>query len=127
MNGSNLSSCESQQYDCNIFDFGTVCPSFDFDTFCPSNSTHNVWELCNTPDQYGNTLDMTYRSQTFNKMQWESKSLAITKYLSLLHGSLLAAITPWLWYDSEFATGGYDDDRGYVSMNLRLKRLDCNP
>ena len=102
VNGSNLSSCESQQH----YDF-------DFDTFCPSNSTHNVWELCNIPDQYGNTLDMTYSSQTRSTMP------EIT-YLSLLHGSLLAANTPWLWY-------GYDYDRGSVSMNLTLERLDCNP
>ena len=61
---------------------------------------------------------MTYSSQTLSKMQWESQA----KYFSLLHGSLLAAITPWLW----FATGGYDYDRGSVLMNLTLERLDCH-
>ena len=136
VNGSNLSSCESQQYydydyDCNIFDFGTICSSFDFDTFCPSNSTHNVWELCNI--NFGNTsetLDMTYSSQTLSHLQWESQKRkvdGIIMYISLLHGSLLAAFSPfWFGYYSEYGTGDYSSD-GSVSMNLRLERLDCNP
>ena len=56
VNGSNLSSCESQQNN-------TFCP--------PSNSIHNVWELCNV--KYGftlKTLHMTYSSQT---LKWESE------------------------------------------------------
>ena len=129
VNGSNLSSCESQQYDCNTFDLYTFCPSFDFDTFCPSNSTHNVWELCNIPDQYGNTLYMTYSSQTLSKLQWESKRWKvdeIIKYISQLHGSLLAVFFPFSFgYDSEYGTGDYGG--GSISMILRLERLDCNP
>ena len=125
VNGSNLPSCESQQY----YDYY----DFDFDTFCPSNSTHNVWELCNMADQYGNTLDsldMTYSSQTLSKLQWESKRRKvdeIIKYISQLHGSLLAAIVQFLWFgdDSEYGTGDYSD--GSISMNLTLERLDCNP
>ena len=117
VNGSNLSSCESQQNN-------TFCP--------PSNSIHNVWELCNV--KYGftlKTLRMTYSSQTLSKLQWESerqKVDGIIMYISVLHGSLLAAFFPFLWfgYDSEYGTGGYDD-RGFVSMNLTLERLDCNP
>ena len=116
VNGSSLPSCESQQYN-----------DFDFDTFCPSN---NVWELCNIPDQYGNTLGMTYSSQTLSKLQWESERRKVDNiivYISMLHGSLLAAIFPLLWFgdDSEYGTGDYSD--GSVSMNLRLERLDCNP
>ena len=118
VNGSNLPSCERHQNN----------------TFCPSNLTHNLWELCNITDKYGftlKTLDMTYSSQTLSKLQWESerqKVDEITIYISHLHGSLLAAIFPFFWfgYDSEYGTGGYDD-RGSVSMNLRLERLDCNP
>ena len=118
VNGSNLSSCERQQYN-----------DFDFDTLCPSNSTHNVWELCNIPDQYGNTLDMTYSSQTLSKLQWESerrKVDGITMYISHLHGSLLASFIQFLWFGYDtYGTGDYSD--GSVSMNLRLERLDCNP
>ena len=121
VNGSNLSSCESQQYNGFLF---------DFDTFCPSNSTHNVWELCNIPDQYGNTLDMTYSSQTLSKLQWELQRHNVDNiivYISVLHGSLLVAIFPFFWfgYDSEYETGDYNG--GSVSMNLTLERLDCNP
>ena len=49
--------------------------------------------------------------------------------ISHLHGSLLAAFFPFLrfGYDSEYGTGGIDYDRGSVSMNLTLERLDCNP
>ena len=127
VNSSNLSSCESQQdndYSVEFF--------FDFDTFCPSNSTQNVWELCNIPDQFGNTLHMTYSSQTLSKLQWESerqKVDEITIYISHLHGSLLADIFPFFWfgYDSEYGTGDYNDGHGSVSMNLTLERLDCNP
>ena len=119
VNGSNLSSCESQQNN----------------TFCPSNLTHNLWELCNITDKYGyplKTLYMTYSSQTLSKLQWESerrKVDEISKYISHLHRSLLAAFFPFLrfGYDSEYGTGGIDYDRGSVSMNLTLERLDCNP
>ena len=118
VNGSSLSSCESQQ-DYEHF--------FDFDTFCPSNSTHSVWELCNIPNQFGNTLGMTYSSQTLSKLQWEWKVDERIKYISQLHGSLLAAFFPFLWfgYGSEYGTGDYGG--GSISMNLRLERLDCNP
>ena len=114
VNGSNLPSCESQQNN----------------TFCPSNSMHNVWELCNITDKYGftKTLDMTYRSQTLSKLQWESKRWKVDEiimYISQLHGSLLAAFFLF-GYDSEYGTGGYDD-HGSISMNLTLERLDCNP
>ena len=119
VNGSSLPSCESQQhYDIVVFD-----------TFCPSNLTHNVWELCNMADQYGNTLDMTYSSQTLSKMQWELQRHNVDNiivYISVLHGSLLVAIFFPYGYGSEYGTGDYDD-RGSVSMNLRLERLDCNP
>ena len=132
VNGSNLPSCESQQhYDCITVDSYTFCPTFDFDTFCISNSTNNVWELCNIPDQYGNTLDsldMIYSSQTLSKMQWESQRHNVDNiivYISVLHGSLLAAIFFWFGYGSEYGTGDYS--HGFVSMNLRLERLDCNP
>ena len=124
VNGSSLSSCESQQ-DYEHF--------FDFDTFCPSNSTHSVWELCNIPNQFGNTLGMTYSSQTLSKLQWESKRWKVDEIImyniSQLHGSLLAAFFPFLWfgYGSEYGTGDYSDGHGSISMNLRLERLDCNP
>ena len=118
VNGSSLSSCESQQH----YDYY----DFDFDTFCPSNSTHNVWELYNITDKYGNTLDsldniMTYSSQTLNRWKVDE----IIMYISLLHGSLLAAATPVVrfGYDSEYETYNYV----FVPMNLRLERLDCNP
>ena len=116
VNGSNLPSCQPYYYS-NV-------------TFCSSNSMQSVWELCHIPDQYKNTLGMTYSSQTLNKLQWESerqKVDGIIVYISPLHGSLLAAFSPFLWsgYDSEYGTGGYSD--GSVSMNLRLERLDCNP
>ena len=101
VNGSNLSSCESQQNN-------TFCP--------PSNSIHNVWELCNVK-YYGftlKTLGMTYSSQTLSKLQWESEKRKvdeITMYISHLHGSLLAAFFQFLWfgYDSEYGTGDYSD------------------
>ena len=88
VNGSNLSSCERQQYN-----------DFDFDTFCPSNSTHNVWEVCNIPDQFGNTLKMTYSSQTLSKLHWERRKVdEIIMYISHLHGSLLAAFFLFLLF-----------------------------
>ena len=58
-------------------------------------------------DQYGNTLYniMTYSSQTLNRRKVDE----IIMYISLLHGSLLAAATPVVrfGYDSEYGTGDY--------------------
>ena len=91
VNGSNLSSCGSQQNN-------TFCP--------PSNSIHNVWELCNKYGLTLKTLHMTYSFQTLSKLQWESKRWKvdeIIKYISQLHGSLLAAFFPfWFGYGSEY-------------------------
>ena len=123
VNGSYLPSCEGERVQYDII--------FDFDTFCPLSWLHNVWELCGNP--YGNILHMTYRSQTFSKLQWESKGRKVDEiimYISHLHGSLLA---PFLWVgdDSEYGTNneyGTDDyNDGSVLINLKLERLDCNP
>ena len=70
---------------------------------------------------------MTYSSQTLSKRQWESQRHNVDNiigYISVLHGSLLAAIF-WFGYDSVYGTGDYSG--GSVSMNLTLERLDCNP
>ena len=133
VNGTDLSSSCDTDTDPYYY-----IPPSSFDTFCPSNSSDYKWKLCNIPEKYGNdSLEMTYRSPYFSKIESEEEIDVVIAWLSFLHGNILSIITfapfllpdSWIIYYSYF----YFDASNYavistsVPMTLVMERLDCNP
>ena len=127
VNGTNLSSsCGSDPH--------------DNDTFCPSNSSDYKWKLCNIPEEYCDTLKMTYRSQSPSKIQSEISERESEReehlidgaiaWLSLLHGNVLSTfyffVSDFYFYfdENDYSFEGYNYD---TSMTLVMEKLDCNP